>query len=91
MPEAHGDGRYTADEHTLDRIEGDGQVVLRYVGENDQRGWSPNGAMRGIAGIVSAEGNVMGLMPHPERAMSAMLGSVDGIGMLESMLARVTA
>jgi phosphoribosylformylglycinamidine synthase len=91
MPVAHGDGRYTADEGTLDRIEGDGHVVLRYVGDNDQPGWSPNGAMRGIAGIVSAEGNVMGLMPHPERAMSAMLGSVDGIAMFESMLARVAA
>jgi phosphoribosylformylglycinamidine synthase subunit PurQ / glutaminase len=93
MPVAHGDGRYTADEETLDRLEGQGQVVLRYVhsaGDADEY-WSPNGAMRAIAGIVSSAGNVMGLMPHPERAMDSLLGSSDGIGVFESMLARVAA
>jgi phosphoribosylformylglycinamidine synthase subunit PurQ / glutaminase len=93
MPVAHGDGRYTADDATLDKLEGEGQVVLRYVhseGDADEY-WSPNGAMRAIAGIVSAGGNVMGLMPHPERAVDALLGSSDGIGVFESMLARVTA
>lgn len=93
MPVAHGDGRYTADEDTLDRLEGQGQVVLRYVhgaGDADEY-WSPNGAMRAIAGIVSAAGNVMGLMPHPERAVDSLLGSSDGVGLFESMLARVTA
>ena len=93
MPVAHGDGRYTADDETLDKLEGEGQVVLRYVhGEGDaDEYWSPNGAMRAIAGIVSASGNVMGLMPHPERAVDALLGSSDGIGLFESMLARVAA
>ncbi|HEY8175135.1 MAG TPA: phosphoribosylformylglycinamidine synthase subunit PurQ [Gemmatimonadaceae bacterium] len=93
MPVAHGDGRYTADDETLDKLEGEGQVVLRYVhgaGDADEY-WSPNGAMRAIAGIVSASGNVMGLMPHPERAVDALLGSSDGIGVFESMLARVAA
>jgi phosphoribosylformylglycinamidine synthase len=93
MPVAHGDGRYTADEETLDRLEGEGQVVLRYqhgAGDSDEY-WSPNGAMRAIAGIVSAQGNVMGLMPHPERAVDVLLGSNDGVGMFESMLARVAA
>ena len=93
MPVAHGDGRYTADAETLDKLEGEGQVVLRYVhsaGDADEY-WSPNGAMRAIAGIVSASGNVMGLMPHPERAVDALLGSSDGIGVFESMLARVAA
>jgi phosphoribosylformylglycinamidine synthase subunit PurQ / glutaminase len=93
MPVAHGDGRYTADDATLDKLEGEGQVVLRYVhsdGDADEY-WSPNGAMRAIAGIVSAGGNVMGLMPHPERAVDALLGSSDGIGVFESMLARVAA
>jgi phosphoribosylformylglycinamidine synthase I len=93
MPVAHGDGRYTADEETLDRLEGEGQVVLRYqrgAGDSDDY-WSPNGAMRAIAGIVSAQGNVMGLMPHPERAVDVLLGSNDGVGMFESMLARVAA
>jgi phosphoribosylformylglycinamidine synthase I len=91
MPIAHGDGRYTADEDVLNRLEGEGQVAFRYLasgGETDEY-WSPNGAMRAIAGIVSAEGNVLGLMPHPERAVDKLLGSVDGIGLFESMLARV--
>ena len=93
MPIAHGDGRYTANEETLDRLEGEGQVVLRYqhtAGDADEY-WSPNGSARAIAGIVNAQGNVMGLMPHPERAMDALLGSNDGIGIFESMLARVGA
>jgi phosphoribosylformylglycinamidine synthase I len=93
MPVAHGDGRYTADDETLDRLEGEGQVVFRYVhgaGDTDEY-WSPNGAMRAIAGIVSPQGNVMGLMPHPERAVDSLLGSDDGIGVFESMLARVEA
>jgi len=93
MPVAHGDGRFTADDDTLDKLEGEGQVVLRYVhsaGDADEY-WSPNGAMRAIAGIVSASGNVMGLMPHPERAVDSLLGSSDGIGVFESMLARVAA
>ena len=91
MPIAHGDGRYTADEETLDRLEGEGQVVLRYMhsaGDADEY-WSPNGSMRAIAGIVSDAGNVMGLMPHPERAVDELLGSRDGLGIFESMLARV--
>lgn len=93
MPIAHGDGRYTADEDTLDRLDGDGRVVFRYLpsgGEADEY-WSPNGSMRGIAGIISDAGNVLGLMPHPERAVDALLGSDDGLGLFESMLARVTA
>jgi phosphoribosylformylglycinamidine synthase I len=93
MPIAHGDGRYTADDDTLERLERDGQVVLRYVhgaGDADDY-WSPNGSMRGIAGIVSAAGNVLGMMPHPERAVDALLGSDDGLGIFESMLARVAA
>lgn len=93
MPIAHGDGRYTADEATLDRLEGDGRVVFRYApsgGETDAY-WSPNGSMRGIAGIVNEGGNILGLMPHPERAVDALLGSSDGLGLFESMLARVAA
>jgi phosphoribosylformylglycinamidine synthase subunit PurQ / glutaminase len=93
MPVAHGDGRYTASEQELDRLEGEGRVVLRYVssgGETDEY-WSPNGSMRAIAGIVNDAGNVMGLMPHPERAVDELLGSNDGTGIFESMLARVAA
>jgi len=93
LPVAHGEGRFTADADTLDRLEGDGRVVFRYV---DASGAvtvaaNPNGSMRGIAGIVSAEGNVLGLMPHPERAVEAVLGSTDGLGLFQSMMARVSA
>ena len=72
MPVAHGDGRYVADDATLDRLEREERVVFRYVGGN------PNGAMRDIAGITNEGRNVVGLMPHPERASEALLGSSDG-------------
>jgi len=91
VPIAHGDGRYTADEATLDRLEGDGRVVFRYAGgpADADEWWSPNGSMRAIAGIVNETGNVLGMMPHPERAVDTLLGSADGFGVFESMLARV--
>jgi phosphoribosylformylglycinamidine synthase len=91
VPIAHGDGRYTADEATLDKLEGDGRVVFRYAGgpADADEWWSPNGAMRAIAGIVNEAGNVLGMMPHPERAVDPLLGSADGLGVFESMLARV--
>jgi phosphoribosylformylglycinamidine synthase len=91
IPIAHGDGRYTADEETLNRLEGEGRVVFRYLGglRDADEYWSPNGSMRAIAGIVNDAGNVLGMMPHPERAMDKLLGSDDGLGVFESMLARV--
>jgi phosphoribosylformylglycinamidine synthase subunit PurQ / glutaminase len=91
VPIAHGDGRYTADEATLDKLEGDGRVVFRYAGGpgDADEWWSPNGSMRAIAGIINETGNVLGMMPHPERAVDALLGSNDGLGVFESMLARV--
>ncbi|MGH7617215.1 MAG: phosphoribosylformylglycinamidine synthase subunit PurQ [Gemmatimonadaceae bacterium] len=91
VPIAHGDGRYTADEATLDKLEGDGRVVFRYAGgpADADEWWSPNGSMRAVAGIVNETGNVLGMMPHPERAVDALLGSADGLGVFESMLARV--
>jgi phosphoribosylformylglycinamidine synthase subunit PurQ / glutaminase len=75
MPVAHGDGRFVADDATLDRLEHEDRVVFRYVGGN------PNGAMRDIAGITNEGRNVVGLMPHPERAAEALLGSSDGAAM----------
>jgi phosphoribosylformylglycinamidine synthase subunit PurQ / glutaminase len=91
MPIAHGDGRYTADKETLDKLEGDGRVVFRYAGgpADADEWWSPNGSMRAIAGIVSDAGNVLGMMPHPERVVDPLLGSPDGLGVFESLLARV--
>jgi phosphoribosylformylglycinamidine synthase subunit PurQ / glutaminase len=93
IPIAHGDGRYTADEDVLDGLEGDGRVVFRYVGAGGEvdAAWNPNGSMRAIAGIVNEAGNVLGMMPHPERAVDPLLGSDDGRGLFESMLARVGA
>jgi phosphoribosylformylglycinamidine synthase len=92
IPIAHGDGRYTADDTTLDKLEGEGRVVFRYVGGpgDADEWWSPNGSMRSIAGIVNDAGNVLGMMPHPERAVDPLLGSGDGLGVFESVLARVT-
>ena len=93
VPIAHGEGRYTADDATIARIESEGQVVFRYV---DARGEptpaaNPNGSTNNIAGIVSARGNVLGMMPHPERACDTLLGSCDGLTLFQSMLSRVAA
>lgn len=79
MPIAHHDGNYFADDATLDRIEGEGQVVFRY-------GKNPNGSARDIAGITNEQGNVMGMMPHPERAVDAGHGGTDGLALFESLL-----
>jgi phosphoribosylformylglycinamidine synthase I len=91
LPIAHGDGRYSADEETLDRLEGEGQVVFRYAPSplEAEEAYNPNGSMRDIAGIVNGAGNVLGMMPHPERAVDALLGSADGLPLLESILQRV--
>ena len=75
FPVAHGEGRYVADEATLDRLEREHRVVFRYVRGN------PNGAARNIAGICNEGGNVVGLMPHPETAVDALVGSADGKAM----------
>jgi phosphoribosylformylglycinamidine synthase I len=93
MPVAHGDGRYTADRNTLDELEGEGRVVLRYVSATGEptADANPNGAERNIAGIVNDRGNVFGMMPHPERAMDSLVGSRDGIGIFQSLLTGVPA
>ncbi len=77
IPVAHHDGNYFADEATLDRLEGDGRVAFRYQ-------HSCNGSRRDIAGILSAGGNVLGMMPHPERAIEADHGGTDGRALFES-------
>jgi phosphoribosylformylglycinamidine synthase len=79
MPVAHGEGCYFADEKTLDALEAEDRVVLRYMD-------NPNGALRDIAGICSEGRNVMGMMPHPERASDSLLGSTEGRVLLESMV-----
>jgi phosphoribosylformylglycinamidine synthase subunit PurQ / glutaminase len=82
MPIAHGEGCYIADERTLDELEAEDRVVLRYLD-------NPNGSMRDIAGILNEGRNVMGLMPHPERASEPLMGSSDGRVILESMVSAV--
>ena len=84
LPVAHGDGRFVADPETIAALESDGRVVLRYAREEDA---NPNGSMHDIAGIVNAAGNVVGIMPHPERAAEALLGNEDGAGFFTSMAA----
>jgi len=80
MTVGNGEGNFFADEPTLDRLEGEGQVVFRYLN-------NPNGSARDIAGIVNPRGNVLGLMPHPDRAFEAELGSADGALLFQSALA----
>ncbi len=86
VPLKSGEGRYVASADTLDELEGEGRVVFRYVGDN------PNGSMRGIAGVASADGRVVGLMPHPEHATEKLTGPTDdGLGMFLSALDSVLA
>jgi phosphoribosylformylglycinamidine synthase I len=96
MPVAHGEGAFHADAATLDELEANGQVLFRYVhddgsragGEDDRA--NPNGSLRAIAGVLNAAGNVAGLMPHPETAVEAVLGSDDGLGIIASFVASAT-
>jgi phosphoribosylformylglycinamidine synthase len=80
IPIAHGEGRYFADNKTLDALEANGQVIFTYCDENgnETEGSNPNGATKNIAGISNAAKNVFGMMPHPERATSSILGNIDG-------------
>jgi len=80
VPVAHGEGRYYADEKTLDALENNGQVLFRYCDEkgNVSASANPNGSARNIAGICNLNRNVFGMMPHPERACSAALNNIDG-------------
>lgn len=91
IPVAHGEGRYYADEATLDRLEENSQILFRYC---DEKGRitpesNPNGSLRNIAGICNREKNVFGMMPHPERAASPLLGNTDGRLILEGLMEEV--
>jgi phosphoribosylformylglycinamidine synthase len=79
MPIAHAEGNYFLDDEGLKRLEGEGQVVFRYR-------HNPNGAIHDIAGIVNAGRNVLGMMPHPERAAEGVLGGADGLKLFSSLL-----
>ncbi len=83
FPVAHHDGNYFADEETLDRIEGEGRVAFRYVD-------NPNGSARDIAGLINDAGNVLGMMPHPERMISPLLGGMDGAAFFKGLVEAVS-
>ena len=88
LPIAHGEGNYTADADTMAALDANRQVIFRYVdsaGQPSEAG-NPNGSARNIAGICNATRNVVGLMPHPERACEAALGSADGLAVLSSLV-----
>lgn len=85
LPIAHGEGQFYADNEVLAQLEDKGQVLFRYEGDN------PNGSVNNIAGICNETGNVLGMMPHPERASDPMLGGTDGLKLFEGLLAKVEA
>jgi len=92
IPVAHGDGNYFADAETLKRLEGENRVAFRYVDDGGRAtdAANPNGSLDNIAGILNERGNVLGMMPHPERLSDPLLGGTDGRAMFEA-LARVAA
>jgi phosphoribosylformylglycinamidine synthase len=85
IPVAHHDGNFQASPETLDRLEGEGMVAFRYCDDDGEPGGSPNGAARNIAGILNDAGNVLGMMPHPERVADARLGGTDGAKMFDGL------
>jgi len=93
IPIAHNDGRYYADEETLAKLERNNQIVFRYCDASGKLADSanPNGSAQHIAGIMNEAGNVLGMMPHPERASEDLLGSKDGLALFESLLKHAKA
>ncbi len=88
LPIAHGEGRYYADTDTLKAIEDQGQVIFRYCHSNGEinETSNPNGSVNNIAGITNEQGNILGMMPHPERASDPLLGTIEGRGLFEGLL-----
>src|SRR3569623_259520 len=84
LPVAHHDGNYSADDETLDRLEGEGRVALRYAE-------SVNGSARQIAGVLNASGNVLGMLPHPERRIEGAHGGTDGLRLFSGLLETIAA
>ncbi|HIF38747.1 MAG TPA: phosphoribosylformylglycinamidine synthase subunit PurQ [Gemmatimonadetes bacterium] len=93
MPIAHAEGNYYANEETLAQLEEEGRVMFRYIDPQGKStdGSNPNGSANNIAGIINTRGNVMGMMPHPERAVENILGSVDGLDLFKSLLNHISA
>jgi phosphoribosylformylglycinamidine synthase I len=93
VPIAHAEGNFRADDDTIARLEAEGRVVFRYVDAQGRatEAANPNGSTENIAGIINETGNVLGMMPHPERAMESLLGSTDGEGLFTSLFVRPAA
>jgi phosphoribosylformylglycinamidine synthase I len=91
VPTAHGEGNYVADAETIARLEGDGRVLYRYVSPDGARdpGWNLNGSTNAIAGILNERGNVLGMMPHPENHVEAVMGCTDGRGLFAGLVEHV--
>ena len=92
VPISHGEGRYYADESTLESLEEEGRVLFRYCDDDGSviPESNPNGSLNGIAGIANREGNVLGMMPHPERCCEPLLGGTDGLYVFESIVDSLT-
>ncbi|HIK38912.1 MAG: phosphoribosylformylglycinamidine synthase subunit PurQ [Geminocystis sp.] len=88
LPIAHGEGNYYADEDTLKQLEDNGQILFRYCSQNGDTSpqYNPNGSLHNIAGITNKQGNVLGMMPHPERASDILLGFTDGKALFEALV-----
>jgi phosphoribosylformylglycinamidine synthase I len=93
VPISHGEGNWQSDSETVRRVEDNGQVLLRYADAsgNVSEATNPNGSTNGIAGIINERGNVLGLMPHPEKACETLIGGADGNVLFESMMRSATA
>lgn len=93
LPVSHGEGRFFADPETLAELNSDGRVALRYCDQAGELSHSanPNGSLQNIAGILNREGNVLGMMPHPERACEQLLGSDDGLRLFNSAIQELVA
>ncbi|RTG98811.1 phosphoribosylformylglycinamidine synthase I [Thermus scotoductus] len=89
LPIAHAEGRYYADAETLARLEGEGLVVFRYAPLGGEKDYNPNGSLNDIAGITNERGNVLGMMPHPERAVDEVLGGTDGLPLFLGLVEEV--
>jgi len=92
MPIAHAEGNYYADQEKLDQLEKEGRVIFRYANQHGATTIesNPNGSTNNIAGIINANGNVLGMMPHPERAVENVLGSVDGLDLFKSLVEHIS-
>ncbi|MEM9539795.1 MAG: phosphoribosylformylglycinamidine synthase subunit PurQ [Cyanobacteria bacterium P01_E01_bin.42] len=88
FPIAHGEGRYYADSKTLKTLENNGCILFRYASSegNTSKDYNPNGSLHNIAGIVNEKGNILGMMPHPERASDSILGATDGIHLFQGLM-----